>query len=136
MICWLSFLISCICSILSSFALSMRWWSLSRFSFSISVSSGVWWKLARVSNSSFLSWVWQYRLWSFPKGGTKLERFLPKNQHIQRKLFNFKNWVIMGRCQKVSNFDFQSFYVKYDPNLSQFFSFQFRSTFLVIDIFR
>ena len=26
-------------------------------------------------------------------GGTKLERFLPKNQHSQRKLLNFENWV-------------------------------------------
>ena len=24
-------------------------------------------------------------------GGTKLERFLPKNQHTQRKLLNFEN---------------------------------------------
>ena len=24
--------------------------------------------------------LWQYGLWSFQKGGTKLERFLPKNQ--------------------------------------------------------
>ena len=28
-----------------------------------------------------LSTVWQYGLWSFQKGGTKLERFLPKNQN-------------------------------------------------------
>ena len=27
------------------------------------------------------------------KGGTKLDRFLPKNKHIQRKLLNFENWV-------------------------------------------
>ena len=26
-------------------------------------------------------------------GGTKLEMFLPKNQHTQRKLLNFENWV-------------------------------------------
>ena len=32
--------------------------------------------------------VWQYGLWSFQTGGTKLERFLPKNQHTQRKLFS------------------------------------------------
>ena len=25
-------------------------------------------------------------------GGTKLERFLPKDQHTQRKLSNFENW--------------------------------------------
>ena len=28
----------------------------------------------------------------FKWGGTKLERFLPKNQHTQRKLLNFENW--------------------------------------------
>ena len=27
------------------------------------------------------------------QGGTKLERFLPKNLHTQRKLLNFENWV-------------------------------------------
>ncbi len=32
----------------------------------------------------------------FSKGGTKLERFLPKNQHTQRKLLNFENWISMG----------------------------------------
>ena len=37
--------------------------------------------------------LWQYGLWSFQKGGTKLERFLPKNQHTQMKLLNFENWV-------------------------------------------
>ena len=33
--------------------------------------------------------LWQYGLWSFQTGGTKLERFLPKNQHTQRKFFEF-----------------------------------------------
>ena len=37
--------------------------------------------------------IWQYGLWSFQIGGTKLERFLPKNQHTQRKLLNFENLV-------------------------------------------
>ena len=37
--------------------------------------------------------LWQYGLWSFQTGVTKLERFLPKNQHTQRKLLNFENWV-------------------------------------------
>ena len=36
--------------------------------------------------------LWQYGLWSFQTGGTKLEKFLPKNQHDQRKLLNFENW--------------------------------------------
>ena len=32
----------------------------------------------------------------FKRGGTKLERFLPKNQHTQRKLLNLENWVNGG----------------------------------------
>ena len=35
--------------------------------------------------------LWQYGLWSFQTGGIKLETFLPKNQHTQRKLLNFEN---------------------------------------------
>ena len=37
--------------------------------------------------------VWQYRLWSIQGRDTKLERFLHKNQHAQRKLLNFDNWT-------------------------------------------
>ena len=37
--------------------------------------------------------VWQYGLWSFQMGGTKLKIVLPKNQHTPRKLLNFENWV-------------------------------------------
>ena len=37
--------------------------------------------------------VWQYGLSSFQTGGIKLERFLPKNQHTQRKFLNFENWT-------------------------------------------
>ena len=33
--------------------------------------------------------VWQYQLWSFKSGDTKLKRVLPKNQHTQRKFFWF-----------------------------------------------
>ena len=40
--------------------------------------------------------LWQYGLWSFQMGGTKLERFLPKNQQRQRKLLNFENWISGG----------------------------------------
>ena len=29
----------------------------------------------------------------FKRGGTKLERFLHKNQHTQRKLLNFEFWI-------------------------------------------
>ena len=48
------------------------------------------------------SLLWQYGLWSFQAGGTKLERFLPKNQHAQRKLLNFENWV-NGEVSKIGN---------------------------------
>ena len=44
----------------------------------------------------FGSGVWQYGLWSFQTGGTKLESFWPKNQHPQRKLLNFDNWISGG----------------------------------------
>ena len=37
--------------------------------------------------------LWQYGLWSFQTGYTKLERFLHKNQQTQRKLLNFENWT-------------------------------------------
>ena len=37
--------------------------------------------------------LWQYRLWSFQTGYIKLEIFLPKNQHTQRKFLNFENWT-------------------------------------------
>ena len=37
--------------------------------------------------------LWQYGLWSFQTRCTKLERFLPKNQHIQRKFLNLEIWT-------------------------------------------
>ena len=40
--------------------------------------------------------LWQYGLWSFQMGDKKLERFLPKNQHTQRKSLNFENWISGG----------------------------------------
>ena len=50
------------------------------------------WILRRLP-ASFIQTVWQYGLLNFQTGGTKLDRFLPKNQHTQRKLLNFENWV-------------------------------------------
>ena len=45
-------------------------------------------------------------MWCFQAGGTKkgIERFLPKNQHTQRKLLNFVNWVD-GEVSKVLKID-------------------------------
>ena len=52
--------------------------------------------------TNFTPKVWQYGLWSFQGGSTKLERFLPKNQHTQRKLLNFENWV-SGEVSKIGH---------------------------------
>ena len=46
--------------------------------------------------------LWQYRLWSFQVGDTKLERFLQKNQHTQRKLLNFEFWI-NGELSKIGH---------------------------------
>ena len=46
--------------------------------------------------------LWQYGLWSFQTGSRKLEIFLPKNQHTQRKLLNFENWV-NGEVSKIGH---------------------------------
>ena len=40
----------------------------------------------------------------FSSGGTKFERFLPKNQHTQLKLLNFENWCNGGGVKKCLNF--------------------------------
>ena len=42
------------------------------------------------------STLWQYGLWSFQTGGTKLKRFVHKNLHTQRKLLYFENWINGG----------------------------------------
>jgi hypothetical protein len=41
-----------------------------------------------LSNLADTCLVWHFRLWD-----TKLEIFLHKNQHTQRKLLNFENWT-------------------------------------------
>jgi hypothetical protein len=40
------------------------------------------------------------RVVEFHSGGTIFERLLPKNQHTQRKLLNFENWV-NGEVSKI-----------------------------------
>ena len=39
----------------------------------------------------------------FSRGGTKLERFLSKNQHTQRKLLNFENWCSVKKCKNFTS---------------------------------
>ena len=69
--------------------------------------------------------LWQYGLWSFQTGGTKLERVLPKNQHTQRKLLNFKNWV-NENVSKIIRIFLNFFFIE---------EYQFRSTFLLLTFF-
>ena len=45
--------------------------------------------VTRTIKSALWLALWQYGLWGFQTGGTKLERFLPKNQHTQ---INF--WIL------------------------------------------
>ena len=71
--------------------------------------------------------VWQYGLWSFQTGNTKLERFLPKNQHTQRKLLNFENWIDgeVSKSAKSPNlltFKVNFLYQKLSESFSIFFS--------------
>ena len=40
--------------------------------------------------------------WVFKQGGSKLERFLPKNQHTRRKILNFENWCY-GEVSKIGH---------------------------------
>ena len=54
-----------------------------------------------ISNISQDIQLWQYGLSCFQMGGIKWERFLPKNQHTQRKFLNFENWTgSLSRLQK------------------------------------
>ena len=47
-------------------------------------------KIVQRNQGNYIMAIWVVE---FSSGGTKLERFLPKNQHTQRKLLNFENWV-------------------------------------------
>ena len=87
--------------------------------------------------------IWQYGLWGFQTGSTKLERFLPKDQHTQRKLSNFENWSNGEVSKSAKSPNFLTFkvnllYQKLSESFSIFFfieEYQFRSTSFVIDIF-
>ena len=62
------------------------------------------------------------RVVDYQVGSTKLERFLPKNQHTQRKLLNFE-FLNNGDLSKsaIIGLSKSFFFVKIHPNLSQFF---------------
>ena len=83
--------------------------------------------------------LWQYGLWSFQTGDSKLERFLPMNQLTKRKLLDFEFWINVELSKSAKIWLSKSiFYVKNHPNLTHFFfmeEYQFRSIFFVNDIF-
>ena len=75
---------------------------------------------------------------SFQVGGTKLERFLPKNQHTQRKLWNWCNgdsdfgFLFLWKCFIDLTFKVNFLCQKSSESFSIFFcieEYQFRSTF-------
>ena len=51
--------------------------------------------------------IWQYGLWSFQMGDTKLERFLPKNQHTQGNYW-ISRIELMGASEVFKNQSFKS----------------------------
>ena len=82
----------------------------------------------------WLSTLWQYELRSFQTGDTKLEIFLTKNQHTQRKLLNFEFWI-NGELSKSAKISLsKSKIIRIFLNLFFIEEYQFSNTFFVIDI--
>ena len=83
--------------------------------------------------------IWQQGLWIFQKEDTKLERFLAKNQNIQRKLLDIKFWI-NGKLSKSAEFDIQSQFsmskiIRIIPNFFFIEEYDYRGTLFVFDIF-
>ena len=49
------------------------------------------------------------RVVEFSNGGYKIRKILPKNQHTQRKLLNFENWISGLEVLKNQSFKSQLF---------------------------
>ena len=67
------------------------------------------------------------RVVEFSNGGYKIRKILPKNQHTQRKLLNFENWVSgeVSKSAKSPNlltFKVNFLYQKLSESFSIFFS--------------
>ena len=85
------------------------------------------WRVLLTLISAIYSWLWQYGLWSFQTGGTRLEIFLLKNQHTQRKLLNFENWVNgevseIAKSPNLLTFKVNFLFQKLSESFSIFFS--------------
>ena len=59
----------------------------------------------------------------FSSGGIKLERFLPKNQHAQRKFLNFKHWCD-GELSKSAKIWLSKYFIE-EYQILQFLIFTF-----------
>ena len=74
------------------------------------------------NNVMFWTALWQHSLSSFQTGDKRLEGFLPKNKHTQRKLLNFQNWCNREVSKSAKIWLSKSICnVKNLRNLSQFF---------------
>ena len=77
-----------------------------------------------MKDKRYVSNLWQFGLWSFQTGVKKLERFVPRNQHTQRKLLNFENWVNREVSESVKKYQNLTFKVNFlSQKLSESFSF-------------
>ena len=97
-----------------------------------------WWSLEEQSYKTSEIWTgWRVsmavRVVEFSNGGSKLERFLPKNQHTQRELMNFENWVNGEVSNSAKIWLSKSiFYVKhYYPIFFFILEYQFKSIFFI-----
>ena len=73
---------------------------------------------------AMVQWLlWQYRLSSFQTRDTKLDIFLPKNQHTQRKLLNFEFWI----NGKLSTFKVNFLCQKSSESIQFFFFFSLKN---------
>ena len=80
------------------------YWRQTRFNWfknsELGIRETMWWAAYKWESSIIhdfrtLCWVWYSGLWSFQPRGTKLERFLHKNQHTKKKFLNFENWTTL-----------------------------------------
>ena len=76
----------------------------------------------RTRTTTVQLWPWGQNLYKFlfeftyamairvveiSNGGYKIRKILPKNQHTQKKLLNFENWVNWGGVKKCQNLTFK-----------------------------
>ena len=93
---WLKGVKQLICSSPTTFRKNIPGWVVTLFNGTYSTI------LLTTSGLMLLSTLWQYRLWSFQAGVTKLERFLPMNQHTQTTFWELEQWEGGKMCQNLT----------------------------------